>query len=102
MAVVPSERAPGAAELGDRAVLPEATGENMEAPPSLEDTLEMTLLREVPDFRWRLDCRSWVPFAAALGQTHSGEGKELKDVLASSSFPLRILNGSHTSFLGLF
>lgn len=87
MAVAPSERAPGAAELRDRAVLPEGAGENMEAPPSLEATLEMTLLREVPDVR-RPDSRSWAPFAAALGQTHSGVGKELKDVLASSSFPL--------------
>lgn len=84
MAVAPSERAPGAAELRDRAVLPEGAGENMEAPPSLEATLEM---REVPDVR-RPDSRSWAPFAAALGQTHSGVGKELKDVLASSSFPL--------------
>lgn len=40
MAVAPSERAPGAAGLG------EAAGENMEAPPRLEATLELTLLRD--------------------------------------------------------
>lgn len=72
MAVAPSECAPGAAELGDCAVLPEAAGQNVQAPAGLEATLEMTLLREVPDFRWRLDCRSWVPFVAARHKWQMG------------------------------